>query len=203
MADRLEHFWFLPYSLKIREFLKQKLYLSAYPADKNVSVYYSTPARVFAKFIVPIINGGNLSPTITFNLQSHQPATGQTPGGYFKKYQQSETNNEVWETISHPLPYELIYRVTVWAARQSDIDILMYQAMTAAPFNKKYAVKVEGQWAEFEVKNVTPELNLDPGESQDVAIRYGFDIIVPRAYLPLGYEEYYGIIKDTDVIFDI
>jgi hypothetical protein len=203
MSNVLEHFWFLPYSLEIRKFLQRSLYLSSYPKDKNVAVYYSTPSRVFAKFIVPVINGGNLTPMVTFNLQSQQPTAGQTPGGYFKKYQRSKINNEVWETLRHPLPYELIYRVTAWTARQSDMDILMYQAMTSAPFNRKYAVKVDGQWAEFEVKNVTPELNLDPGESQDVAIRYGFDIIVPRAYLPLNYEEYYGIIKDTDIVYDI
>jgi len=203
MADRLEHFWFLPYSIEIKKFLSAKLYLSSYPVDNNVQVYYTTPSRAFAKFIQPVINGGNLDPTITFTLQTLQTAPGQTPGGYFKKYKKHEGSDDVWETLRHPLPYELVYRVTVWTTRQSDMDILLYQAMAAAPFNRKYATKVEGQWAEFEVKNPSRESNMDPGEGQDVSVRYGFDIIVPRAYLPLDYEEYYGIIKDTDVVFDI
>jgi len=203
MANHLEHFWFLPYSVEVKNFLKESLYLSAYPEDKNVGVYYTTPSRAFAKFIVPVINGSNLNPTVTVHLSSHQPAPGQMPGGYFKKYKQSKDNELVFETMRHPLPYELNYRVTAWAARQSEMDILMYQAMTAAPFNRKYAKIVEGQWMDIEVLNVQSESNLEPGEAQDVSIRYGFDIKVSRAYLPLNYEEYYGIIKETDVVFDV
>lgn len=203
MADRLEHFWFLPYSMEIKKFLARKLYLSAYPENENVQVFYTTTSRAFAKFIQPVINGGNLDPTVTFILQTHQPAAQQTPGGYFKIYKKNNVNDEIWETLKHPLPYELTYRVTMWTPRQSDMDILTYQAMTAAPFNRKYATKVDGQWAELEVKNISNESQIDAGEAQDVSVRLGFDIIVPRAYLPLDYEEYYGIIKDTDVIFDI
>lgn len=203
MANHLEHFWFLPYSIEVKNFLKETLYLSAYPDDKNVSVYYTTPARAFSKFIVPVINGSNLNPTVTFNLVSHQAAPGQMPGGYFEKYEKSKINEDVWETLRHPLPYELNYRVTCWLTRQSDADILMYQAMTAAPFNRKYAKIVEGQWMDIEVLNVQSESNLEPGEAQDVSIRYGFDIKISRAYLPLNYEEYYGIIKETDVLYDI
>jgi len=51
--------------------------------------------------------------------------------------------------------------------------------------------------------NVQSESNLEPGEAQDVSVRYGFDIKISRAYLPLNYEEYYGIIKETDVVFDV
>lgn len=203
MANNLEHYWFIKYSLAVKKFLQDTLYLKKYPEDKNVSVYYTTPSRAFAKFIVPVINGSNLNPTVTFHLTSHTPKQGETPGGYFKKYQQSKDNSKVWETLSHPLVYELTLRVTVWTTRQSDMDVLMYQAMTAAPFNHKYSCVVDGQWAELEVKNITSENNMEPGEAQDVSIRYGFEITIPRAYLPLDYEEYYGTIEDTDMVFDI
>lgn len=203
MANHLEHFWFLPYSIEVKNFLTNTLYLSSYPDDMNVGVYYTTPARAFAKFIVPVINGSNLSPTVTFHLTGHAPAQGQMPGGYFTKYQKSKTNDQVWETIRHPLPYELNYRVTMWTARQSDMDILLYQAMTAAPFNRKYAKIVEGQWMDIEVTNTQEESNLEPGEAQDLSVRYGFDIKISRAYLPLDYEEYYGIIMETDVYTSI
>ena len=96
MANNLEHFWFLKYSLAVKTFLKDSLYLKKYPSDKNVSVYYTTPARAFAKFIVPVINGSNLNPTATFYLTSNTPKQGETPVGYFKKYQQSKDNNKVW-----------------------------------------------------------------------------------------------------------
>lgn len=203
MANHLEHFFFLPYSLEVKNFLIENMYLSSRPEDQNVAVFYTTPARAFSKFIVPVINGSNLNPTVTFHLTSHVPAPNQTPGGYFVKYQQSKENEEVWETNRHPLPYELNYRVTMWTTRQSDADILLYQAMTAAPFNRKYAKIVEGQWMDLEVTNVTDESSLEPGEAQDVSIRYGFDVKVSRAYLPLDYEEYYGIIKETDMFYDI
>ena len=96
-----------------------------------------------------------------------------------------------------------MFRVTVWTSKQSDMDILMYQAMTAAPFNKKYSTAVDGQWMEIETKTPQSESTLDPGEARDVSFRYGFDIVVPRTYLPLNYEEYYGRILDTDILYDV
>jgi len=160
-------------------------------------------SRAFAKFIIPVINGSNLNPTITFQLLAPSLAEGQTPGGYFKKYQQNKDNPEMFERTQNLLVYSLVYRVTMWASKRQDMDILLYQAASSAPFNNKYSTQVDGQWAEMQVTNIVNETNLDPGESQDLAIRYSFEIKIPRAYLPLDYEEYYGIIKSTDVTMDI
>jgi hypothetical protein len=188
----------------VKKFLKEKLWLSRYPEGKNVDVFYSTPERAFSKLIAPvIINGSNLYPTVSVVLQSMEMASGQTPGGYFKKYVQSDIDPNVFEERSHPLVYQLQYRVTMWTALQSDADILSYQAISAAPFNKKYSTVVDGQWMEIEAKAPQSESVLDPGDARDISFRYGFDIVIPRAYLPLNYEERYGRIVSTDMVYDV
>jgi len=203
MPNLVEHFLFKQQSIEVKKFLKDNMWLSKYPEETNVDVFYATPERAFAKLIAPLINGSNLFPTITVVLQSMEPAAGQTPSGYFKKYVQSQTNENVFEEQIHPLVYTLTYRVTMWTAKQSDADILLYQAMSSAPNNRKYAANVDGQWMEIEVKTPQSESTLDPGDARDVSIRYGFDIVVPRAYLPLNHEEYYGRILSIDTVFDI
>lgn len=196
-VNRSEHFWFMNYSLSVRNFLRKALYLSAYPADKNVEVYYATPPRAFTRFVIPVINGATLHPTITFRLATTERAANQTPNGFAK--QSIIIGDNRYREVRHPLVYELNYRATCWVTRQADMDILMYQATVAAPFNRKYAVKVDGQWAELEVANITDETNLDPGEAQDVSRRFAFDIKIPRAYLPLDYVDHTGIIKRVDI----
>lgn len=192
--NNLEYFWFLPYSIKVRDFLQKSLYLSSYHKDENTKVFYTTPSKAFARFIVPVINGSNLSPTITFHLTSQEINMNEMPGGFFKHFKYSN-KNDLWESHRTPLPFTLTYRVTMWAARQSDMDILKYQAITSAPFNKKYVDIVDGQFMELESKMPTDESNLEPGEAQDVSVRVGFDIVIPRAYLPLDYEEFKHTIR--------
>ena len=203
MPNLVEHFLFKEQSIAVKKFLQKSLWLTRYPEDLNVAVYYSTPERAFSKLIAPILNTSNLYPTVSVVLQSFTPAPGQTPGGYFKKFIVSESNENVFEEHVHPLVYELTYRVTVWTSLQSDMDILLYQAMVAAPQNKKYSTVVDGQWMEVEVRNPQTESTLDPGDARDVSFRYGFDIVVPRAYLPLNFEEYYGRIIDVDFQYDV
>jgi len=203
MPNLVEHFLFKEQSIAVKKFLVDSLWLTRYPAELNVAVFYSTPERAFSKLIAPIINSSNLYPTVSVVLQNMAPAPNQTPGGYFKKYIQSESNENVFEEHFHPLVYELTFRATMWTSLQSDMDILLYQAMVAAPQNKKYATTVDGQWLEIEVRTPQSESTLDPGDARDVSLRYGFDIVVPRAYLPLNFEEYYGRINEIDFQYDV
>jgi len=203
MPNLVEHFLFKEQSIAVKKFLQESLWLSRYPKDINVAVYYATPERAFSKLIAPILNTTNLYPTVSVVLQSMEAASGQTPSGFFKKFVQSENNENIFEEQTHPLVYELTYRVTVWTSLQSDMDILLYQAMSAAPQNHKYSTVVDGQWMEIEVKAPQTESTLDPGEARDVSFRYGFDIVVPRAYLPLNFEEYYGKIGELDFQYDV
>ena len=203
MPNLVEHFLFKEQSLEVKKFLQKSLWLSKYPDDTNVKVFYATPQRAFSKLIAPIINGGNLYPTVSVVLQSTEMAPGQTPTGFFKKYIPSEDNPNVFEEHLHPLVYQLQYRVTIWTSLQSDMDILLYQAMSSAPQNRKFATAVDGQWMELETKSPQTEGALDPGEARDISFRYGFDIVVPRAYLPLNYEEYYGKILSSEMLYDV
>ena len=204
MPNLVEHFLFKEQSIAVKKFLKDSLWLNRYPENTNVDVFYSTPERAFSKLIAPIINGGNLYPTVSVVLQSMEVAPGQTPGGFFKKYIPSESDERVFEEHKHPLVYELTYRATIWAALQSDMDVLLYQAMSSAPQNRKYSTVVDGQWMELEVRTPQSESTLDPGDARDVSFRYGFDIVVPRAYLPLNFEEFYGRVDAMeDVVFDV
>lgn len=192
-VKRNEHFLFMDYSLKVRDFLRDNLYLSSYPEDKNVGVYYSTPARAYAKFLVPVINGDTLYPKVTFRLTGYERTQGQSPNGYFKLTK--TIGDDEYQEIRHPLVYSLTYRVTFWAAQQADMDILTYQAITAAPFERKYPITVDGQWGEICTQNFSDEGSMDPGEAQDISYRNGFDITINRAYLPLQSVNQKGIVK--------
>lgn len=187
---------FLNYHKFVRNFLKESLHLRNLSPDRPLGIHYSTPSRAFAKFIVPVINGSNLNPTVTYYMTSSPPAQNQTPGGYFKM---PVREGDSFKMMRNPLPYTLTYRITIWTTRQADSDYLAYQAMTSAPFNHRYAKMVDGQWGELEVRNLTNETNLEPGDVADKTTRIAFDIYIPRAYLPLSYEEYNGIIKETDI----
>ena len=203
MSSLVEHFLFKEQSIAVKKFLIKSLWLNRYPKETNVSIFYSTPERAFAKLIAPTINGQQLYPTVSFVLTGIEMASNQTPGGYFNKYIPSEGSSSVFEEHKHPLVYQLTYRVTVWTSKQSDMDVLLYQAITAAPFNRKYSTIVDGQWMEIETKSPQSESVLDPGDARDVSFRYGFDINIPRAYLPLNYEEHYGEVLGTDFVYDV
>lgn len=203
MPSLVEHFLFKQQGIAVKNFLKEKLWLNKYPTDSNVGVYYSTPEKAFAKLVAPIINGQVLYPTVSFVLMSMEMAPNQTPTGFYKKYTQSDDTTNVFEEQLHPLVYTLNYRATMWTALQSDMDILLFQAMTSAPMNRKFSTVVDGQWMEIEVKPPQVESALDPGDVKDVSFRYGFDITIPRAYLPLNYEEYYGKILSTEMVYDV
>ena len=203
MVNLVEHFLFKEYSIATKKFLSDNLWLSRYPKEQNVAVFYSTPERAFSKLIAPVINGNNLYPTVTVNLQALELAPNQMPTGYYEKYIPSTKGNDVFDKIRHPLVYMLTYRTTIWTAKQSDLDVLLYQASAAAPPNHKYSTMVDGQWAEIEVRPPQYESELEPGDVREVLFRAGFDIIIPRAYLPFNYEEHKGKVSNVDMLYDV
>lgn len=198
MANNLEFYMFKNYTAAVKEALIKILNLSQYPPEQNVKVLFATPVRTYAKVIVPMLNGSNLNPTTSFYLASSPPAPGQTPGGYFTKFIQS--GQSTFEQIRHPLPFQLTYRVTIWTNLQAEMDILIWQLNNAMPKNRKYHCAVDGQWCEMSIGEALRENDLEPGESKDSApIRYGMDLIIPRAYIPLDYIEYKGIVNEVDL----
>lgn len=198
MANNAEHYLFREYSIAVKSFLQKTCWIGRYPKNQNVQIFYTTPARAFAKYIAPVISGQQLNPLITFDLTNFAFNENETPNLWTKETQKVEGENR-FEKIKHPLPYTLTYRVTMWTSLQSDMDILLYQIITNSTKNRKYNFVIDEQWAELYSSDPRKETQMEPGEVQDVVHRYGLDLIVPRAYIPFEIISSDGIILDTDI----
>lgn len=185
MTNKLEHYLFRNYSIAVKQFLIDTCYLSRYPDDQNVGVYYTTPPRAFANFISPAINGQQLNPLVTFDLSSQERADNQSANLFVDGYVRNQDGS--FNKHKHPLTYMLTYRVTIWTTKQSDMDILLYQIASSSPKERKYYTKVDTQWMELWSDGLTKETQLEPGDAQDIIHRYGLNLFIPRAYLPLEY----------------
>jgi len=193
---------FVDYAIAIKDFIVNTTHLSYFPVDQNVQVFFAPITRAYAKIVVPFYNGSTLNPTITFNYASFEINTqGEVPNGYVTMM--SEGSNGKWGEYRHPLPCKLIFKGTMFVVNQQDADILNYQLFTAAPKNRKFATKVNGQWCEIEVSNISNETSLEPADTENRAVRWGFDITIPRAYLPFEYAENFGTIENIEIGYDL
>jgi len=188
MAVPNEYFLFRNYSKAVKAYLQNKTYLTRYPQDENVLIVYGTPARAFAKYVYPIVNGAQIQPIISFHLSGKQYAETENLLG-FQNESSYNMNTQITRTVSPLLIYKLNYTLTLRTLTMSDMDILLYQILTTTSKNKKHWAIVDGQWMELGFSEVREETNLEPGEVQDRVIRYGIDLTVPRAYLPREYTE--------------
>jgi len=189
MPERVEYYLFRLQSKAIKNFLQETCYLSRYPKDKNVFVAYLTPPKAFAKIIVPIINGATARPTIAFHLSGYEFATGENHLGWVRENIVSGDSSVVYR-VEAPEIYRLTYSLQIYTRIPSDMDILLYQIMTAASPRAKAIEFIEDQWVEIRSGNPTDETTLEPGDAQDRIIRFGLDLTIPRAYLPRGRKEY-------------
>lgn len=197
----LEHFLFRNYSVAVKKWLQESLYLTSYPDDNNVTVVYTTPDRAWAKYIYPTLNGATTSPNANFHLTGMEYVDGQNMLGFVREYSKYPDKNKL-KSIKPPLVYQLTYSVTLYTRVQSEMDVLLYQLVSQAHKNAKAWFMVDGQWCELVAGNPTDETNLEPGEAQDVIQRSGIDLTIPRAYLPLGYTEE-DIVLDTNLIYEV
>jgi hypothetical protein len=188
MAVPNEYFLFRNYSLAVKAYIQNKCYLTRYPRDENVLVVYGTPARAFAKYVYPIVNGSQVQPIISFHLSSKQYAENENLLGFQNEHIYN-TGTQITKSVPPLLVYKLNYTLTLRTLTMSDMDILLYQILTTTSKNKKHWAIVEDQWMELGFNDVREETNLEPGEVQDRVIRYGIDLSVPRAYLPREYTE--------------
>lgn len=182
------------YSKEVKNFLKNHLYLSRYPLNENVQVEYATPPRAFVKFLVPVLNGGNLNPTVTFYLESMEYIENENLLGFNK---QRRLNGTKYEHVYAPLIYKLNYKAIIMVANPSDADVLQFQLLAAARKNKKHWGIVDGQWVEIVVGNPVDDSPVEPGENDKVYKR-SVTVIIPRAYLPMEFIES-GIIEQVNV----
>jgi len=201
MAVPNEYFLFRNYSKAVKAYLQNKTYLTRYPQDENVLIVYGTPARAFAKYVYPIVNGAQIQPIISFHLSGKQYAETENLLG-FQNESSYNMNTQITRTVSPLLIYKLNYTLTLRTLTMSDMDILLYQILTTTSKNKKHWAIVDGQWMELGFSEVREETNLEPGEVQDRVIRYGIDLTVPRAYLPREYTEA-GAIQSWQLNYEI
>ena len=203
MAAPSEYNLFVLYGRAVKTFIKNHSFLSRYgerPED-GVNVSYASPPRAFAKYLVPVINGSNLNPTITFYLSGIDYVKEENLNGFVTE---KKTNRTIGITTYVPAPIicKLTYKVMIMVANELDADVLQYELMANAPFKRPYAFGVDGQWATGYTDNPTNETNIEPGDIQDKVSRRSLDFIIPRAYLPLDYAIYSGIIQEINLTYE-
>jgi hypothetical protein len=187
----------------VKNYIIKNTHLSRFgdrPED-GINVSYASPPRAFAKFLVPVINGQNLNPTITFYLSNIEYAQGENLLGFATE---KSINLSTKTTTYTPAPIicRLTYKIMVMVANELDADILQYQLMAYAPFKRPYAFAIDGQWATGYIKETSNDTNIEPGDIQDKVSRRSLDFIVPRAYLPLDYGTYTGLINEINLDYE-
>lgn len=188
MSKTLEYPLFRNYTLAVKKFLEQTCYLEKLPDESNVAVYPIQPEKAFTKFIIPVINGSNLNPTITFNISPQmQYLDNENNLGFVK---QRIVKNSFVRYKEPELVYELIYNINVFTKTKTQADVLLYQVMNASNRNKKAVLRIENQFVELEATNPRDETDLMPGEAADILFKHAFDLRIPRAYLPRPYEDF-------------
>lgn len=197
--NALEHYLFRDYSITIKKWLQDNVYLHRYPKNNNINVVYGTPDRAWAEFIYPVVNSGTLRPNINFHLTEMEYTEGENFLGFVKEYKNYKGRNIA---VSPPLIYKLTYSLTFFARTQSELDIMFYQMLTKTHKNKKAAFMVDGQWAELWSSSPTYETQMEPPSSEDIVRRGSLKLIIERAYLPLEVEDY-NVINSVDIEYVI
>lgn len=183
-----EYFLFRNYSIAVRNWLNKNVYLSTYSPDNNVTVAYMTPERAFAKYMYPVINGATTSPNINFYFSSMEYLTDQNNLGFVREFKTFDKNRKV-KILKPPLVYKIDYKCTIYTRNMPEMDVILYQILSKTHKNAKATFMVDGQWAELYSSDPTNETELEPGENQNIVNRWSLDLTIPRAYLPLDYEE--------------
>lgn len=190
---------FNAYTKKVKEFLQENAWLQGVPPEANVAVYHTTPPRAFVKKIIPLVNTTNLNPTISYRLANHELSINEISNGFAHKTV-IDRENGTWSKFHNPLPYKLTYEVVIWTNRKTEMNQLLYQLMTAAPFNRKWAsIMPDNQYVEVQVTDVADQTSTEPSQYQDVITRYGLNIVIPRAYLPFEHTQSDDFIEQWEV----
>lgn len=183
-----EHFLFRAYSIAVKNWLQNNLYLTSYPPNNNITVVYQQPDVAFSKYYNAVLNGSTLSPNINFHLTGYEYLQNQNLLGFVSETKRYINENKA-KIVKPPLIYQLTYSCVIYARNQSEMDVIIYQMVSQGHKNKKAVLTVDGQWAELFFGDPRDETNLEPGEAQGMMNRFGIDLIIPRAYLPLEYTE--------------
>lgn len=185
------------YSKAVKEMLILSCNIPGEVPERNVNVHYAVPSVAFAKIITPIINGSNLNPTITFYLATE--ALTEHQGGQdfiFRLW----TGRGTTINYPHPIVKELRYRVTLFAKNMEEVNTILSQVEIMAPKGYPFHLLVNNQPTDIYVdSNFSMESNLMPGAAADRVLQYGFDIVVPRAYINYVKEVPADIIREVQI----
>jgi hypothetical protein len=188
MSTRPQDFsLFKNYSIGLKDWLERNCYISNLPNNNNVNVVYSSIDRAWINRVMEIANGQNTSANINFTLSNYEYLENENILGFVTE--QKINNKGTVNIVRPPLVYSLTYKLTLFTRLQSEMDMLVYQIVSRAHKHAKAVIMVDGQFCEFMVSNPSDETNLEPGEIQDRVVRFGIELRVKRAYLPIGYEE--------------
>ena len=182
---KYEYSLFYDYSSMLMEWIKSQLYLSEYAsAEKGgVDVFYSTPARAFAKYVFDTGNGQLKRPLVTFHLNGMEYLRNENILG-FQREVSFDLEKQKFIYKKPPLIYRLNYGITVYGKNFLDGEKILFHLMEASSHNERAVEVLNKRWVEFYTDNIRDESNLEPGEIQNITTRHGLDLIVLRAYLP-------------------
>jgi hypothetical protein len=200
MAKPYEYTLFLAYTDEIKKFLVNNVYLKKYPKDENVQVFFATPPMAFAKFLVPVINGANLNPTVSFYLSNIEYVKEQNLNG-FTKLPVRQDKKFIYE--SPFLIYQLTYKINILTTIEREADIIETQILLKTPFNRPHPFKIfNNQWGTIYSQNTSNDTELAPGEAKDKIISRSLDLVIPRSYFPKACEIFDGIIEEISVAYE-
>ena len=180
---KIEYPLFYDYSFMLLNWIKNQLFLSEYASKGGIDVFYSTPARAFAKHVFKTGNGQLERPLITFHLNGMEYLRSEN----FLGYQREITFDMLKRRHLYRKPvliYKLNYGITIYSKNFLDGEKILYQIIEASSHNERAVEVLNGKWVEFYTDNMRDESQLEPGEVQDITTRHGLDLIVLRAYLP-------------------
>jgi len=181
MPNLYEYHLFRDYTKAIKEFCQNSVYLSRFPNDNNWQVFFETLDQAYAKRIIPMINGKNISPNGIISLDSTEYIDNENLGGFYSEL--IKGNDLKYDSIRNPLIYRLEYTLTFFTSIRADADIINYQLLTKAPKNRKHTEIINENWCEIYVHSPTNETALEPEEAKSKVHRNSLKITIPRAFI--------------------
>jgi hypothetical protein len=190
---------FVEYGRLTKKLLEEAMHLSRYPDNENVDVLFLTPSRAYVRILIPVLNGGNLNPTVTFSYDSFEYLENENLGGYFGE--NKRINDTTWRKVPAPLIYKINFKVYINTATPMDADVMQYQLLAYCRKNKPMAKFLDGQWIEWVASGPVDDAPIEPGLEDKIAKR-SLTLSIRRAYLPVDFATY-GTVEEINTTVEL
>lgn len=174
------------YANCIQECLKNCTHDYQLATDTPVTVIYATAPIAYAKEQEHFGNGNNIGPLITFYQSGIEVPPEETMGGWKRLAVQRDSGNYL---LRAPIICRVKYTVTISALTEAQADLLCIQIMQAAPKNRPYYTKLNGQFVCIWSDEFTNTGSVEAGENKDKVSRREMSLTIPRAYLDYDIKE--------------